>query len=89
MWYKKAAELGNRDALYHLGVLAETGVAMTLNYSEAARYYQAASDRGNTNAILALAKMYQDGLGVPKDPEQSKQLLLKAEKDGGFQAQKA
>lgn len=89
MWYKKAAELGNRDALYHLGVLAETGVAMTLDYSEAVRYYQAASDKGNTNAILALAKMYQDGLGVPKDPEQSKQLLLKAEKDGSIEARKA
>lgn len=88
-WYKKAAELGNRDALYQLGVLSETGVGMSVDYSKALQYYQEARQKGHAKAVLALAKIYETGLGVPKDPEQSKQLLLEAQKNGSIQAQKA
>ena len=66
-WYRKAADLGNADALYQLGLLSETGVAMSLNLSEALHYYQASSDKGNAKATLALARMYQYGVGVNKD----------------------
>ena len=70
-WYKKAAALGDRDALYHLGLLSETGVAVKLDYPEAVRYYQAAGEKGNAKAVLALARMYQYGLGVTKDQQQA------------------
>lgn len=68
-WYKKAAGLGDRDALYQLGLFSETGVAKTLNYAEAQQYYQQSAEKGNANAKLALARMYQYGLGVQKSPE--------------------
>ena len=68
-WYKKAADSGDRDALYQLGLFSETGVAKTLNYAEAQRYYQQSAEKGNANAKLALARMYQYGLGIAKSPE--------------------
>lgn len=66
-WYQKAAAQGDRDALYQLGLLSETGIGMKLDYPSAVKYYQQASDKGNDNAKLALTRMYQYGLGVPKN----------------------
>lgn len=71
VWYKKAASLGDRDALYQLGLLSETGVATKLDYADAMDYYQQASNKGNLSAKLALARMYQYGLGVTKDPQKA------------------
>ncbi len=73
-WYKKAAELGDREALYQLGLLSETGVATQLDYSAAVGFYQQSANKGNANAKLALARMYQYGLGVPKDIQKSFEL---------------
>lgn len=70
-WYKKAAILGDRDALYQLGLLSETGVATKLDYADAIKYYQQSAEKGNANAKLALARMYQYGLGVTKDLNQA------------------
>jgi enhanced entry protein EnhC len=66
-WYKKAASLGDREAMYYLGLLQETGVGMHLNKQDALQNYQLAAERGHEKAILALARMYRYGLGVNKD----------------------
>ncbi len=34
-WYKKAASLGNANALYALGLLSETGVATKIDFPDA------------------------------------------------------
>lgn len=74
VWYKKAANLGDRDALYQLGLLSETGVATKLDYADAMHYYEQASSKGNLSAKLALARMYQYGLGVTKDPQKARDI---------------
>jgi len=66
-WYKKAAALGDSNALYQLGLFSETGVTTKLDYVHALSFYQQSSDSGNEKAKLALARMYQYGLGVQKD----------------------
>ena len=86
-WYKKAADLGDRDALYQLGLLSETGVAKPRDYAEAVRYYQLSADKGNANAKLALARMYQYGLGVTKSPEQALALYKELAVAGNAYAQ--
>ena len=68
-WYKKAADLGNANALYELGLLSETGITSKIDFAEALKYYQAAATKGNEKAMLALARMYHYGLGVEKDPK--------------------
>lgn len=70
-WYKKAASLGDSSALYQLGLLAETGVAMKLDFTQAINYYQAAARLGHEKAKLALARMYQFGLGTAKDSDKA------------------
>lgn len=74
VWYKKAADLGDRNALYQLGLLSETGVATKLDYADAMNYYEQASNKGNLSAKLALARMYQYGLGVTKDPQKAREI---------------
>jgi enhanced entry protein EnhC len=59
IWYKKAAALGDRDALYQLGFFFETGVAGDSNPSEALQYYRQAADKGNEKAVSALARLGQ------------------------------
>jgi enhanced entry protein EnhC len=51
LWYKKSADLGNREANYQLGLLSETGVGLPLNYANAIKYYQQAADLGDEKAI--------------------------------------
>ena len=58
-WYKKAAALGDRDALYQLGLLSETGVALSVDVPTAIQYYQQSADKGNAKGMLALARIYQ------------------------------
>ncbi len=86
-WYNKAAALGDRDALYQLGLFSETGVAKPLDYADARRDYQASADKGNANAKLALARMYQYGLGVAKSPEQALILYKELASAGNAYAQ--
>lgn len=76
-WYKKAADLGNANALYELGLLSETGVTTKPDFSEALKYYQVAADKGNEKAMLALARMYHYGLGVEKNPKMAANLYQK------------
>jgi len=49
--------------------------------------YQADAERGDAQAQLALAQMYKNGQGVPKNDELAFELFLKAAKQGDAQAQ--
>ena len=69
--YQKAAQKGDREALYELGLLSETGVKLKQNYTDAIRYYKESSLKGNAKAKLALARMYQYGMGVPINTEEA------------------
>ena len=60
-----------------MGLLSETGVATKLDFPDALKYYQEASDKGNEKAMLALARMYHYGLGVTKDPKMSASIYQK------------
>jgi enhanced entry protein EnhC len=64
---KQSAAMGNRDALYQLGLLSEAGVGTELNLTNALNYYQQAAEKGNVKSMLALARMYQFGVGTNKD----------------------
>lgn len=61
-WYKKAAEEGDVEALYRLGLLHEAGVSTKLSYDEAIQYYQQAADLGYKPANHALERIKALGL---------------------------
>lgn len=76
-WFLKAASLHNTQAIYQLGLLAETGIATAINYKKAYIYYKLAARAGNQEAAIALARMYQYGIGIPKNIDKAKDIYKK------------
>jgi len=66
-WYTKAAEQGNVDAQYNLGLMYNNGQGVIQDYKEAVKWYTKAAEQGNVDAQYNLGLMYYKGQGVPKD----------------------
>ncbi|MCC8180963.1 MAG: sel1 repeat family protein [Planctomycetes bacterium] len=62
-----AAEEGDPDACYYLGVLHANGVGVEQDYAEAANWYQEAVDLGHPRAHRNLGSLYESGEGVEQD----------------------
>lgn len=61
--YHKAADLGDCDAAFVLGVLYEEGKEVEYNRTVAQKYYNVAAKQGNTDAQFNLAMMQMAKLG--------------------------
>ncbi len=66
-WYRKAANLGNVNAQFMLGLLYRYGNGVPQDYAEAAKWYRKAADLGYTLAQKSLGEMYEEGQGMPQD----------------------
>lgn len=72
-WFKKAAKKNQPGALYELGDLCQDYPSrMGLKWDEkrfptAAEYFRKAADLGNHDAMIALAKLQAEGLGMAVD----------------------
>ena len=80
-WYKKAIEQGSAEAL----IDSEYFFAEILGY-EAVDFYRQLSEKGNTEAQLILASLYDEGNCVPKNDAQAFQLRLHAAESNNGQA---
>ena len=56
-WYRLAAEQGDANAQYILGVLYEDGLGVEQSDTEAEKWYRKAAEQGNTDAAKRLAKL--------------------------------
>ena len=65
--WKAAADAGQAEAQFDLGVLYAQGLGVRRDMTEAARWYRQAADQGNAEAEFALGQMYSRGWGVPRD----------------------
>ena len=72
-WYKKAIEQGSVEAL----VNSESCFTGTLGY-EAVEYYRQLSAKGNTEAMLILASLHDEGDYFPKNDAEAFRLRLRA-----------
>ncbi|MBR5893847.1 MAG: sel1 repeat family protein, partial [Bacteroidaceae bacterium] len=54
-WYRKAAEQGQVNAQYNLGLCYEIGVAKDL--AEAVKWYRKAAEQGHADAKAALQRL--------------------------------
>jgi uncharacterized caspase-like protein len=61
--WTKAAQNGDVEAEYYLGVLFEREA----DYAQAAGWYRKAADRGFARAAINLGRLYEQGLGVARD----------------------
>ena len=48
------------------------------DYDAALKLFEASAAEGSAQALTYLATMYEDGLGIPPDPEKSLSLLFQA-----------
>lgn len=82
MWYRKAAEQGNAEAMYYIGECIEDS-RITANPNESDLYwYMKAADLGHPKALLRLAQEYLSGDRLPKDADKTKALVRQAVLNG-------
>ena len=69
--WMSAAQGGDPDAQYYVGVLYEKWAEGQPNYTQAASWYRQAADRGVSRAAINLGRLYEQGLGVEKSAEEA------------------
>jgi TPR repeat protein len=79
---RKAADLGDTDAMFNLATSYEDGRGVDQDEAEAARLYRQAADLGNTDAMYYIGGKYENGEGVTKDLAKARSYYQKAA-DGG------
>ena len=66
-WYRWAADGGNAEAQYALGLFDYLGAAKERDSVQAIKWFELAAKGGNRNAQYNLGKIYSAGDGVPAD----------------------
>jgi TPR repeat protein len=65
--WKAAAEAGQAEAQFDLGLLYAQGLGVRRDLTVAANWYLKSAEQGNAEAQFALGQMYSRGWGVPRD----------------------
>ncbi len=64
---RSAAEQGDAEVQFNLGLMYEQGQGVPQDYAEAVRWYRLAAEQGFTAAQVNLGMMYAQGRGVSQD----------------------
>lgn len=83
---KKAADAGDKDAQYNLGMRYYEGNGVAKNMSTAFQYLKPLADAGYTKAYFPVADMYHRGQGVSKDRNAAEMWYKKAADAGNARA---
>lgn len=85
--YRKAAELGDALAQFHLGAAYFTGQGVEKNYAQAVLWFQKSANQGNAKAQAMLGVVYSEDNGVPQDYKKAAEWYGKAAEQGNDIAQ--
>lgn len=80
VYFEKAAELGNADAMYGLGKLYLNRGFSGRDVKKAMEYLMDASRKGHDYAMYSLGKLFLEGKEIPKNPEYALRWLEEAVK---------
>lgn len=80
-WFNKAADLGNANAMYNIGLLYHEGNGVVKNPAEAEKWYKKAADRGNVSAMKYFGWYYY-GYGGSRNPAEALKWFKKAANHG-------
>ena len=86
-WFRRAAELGLKDAQNNVGVMHQDGRGVPRDLAEAARWYRRAAEQGDATGQVNLAALLADGRGVPKDSAEAVRLYRLAAAGGSADGQ--
>ncbi|MDH5425970.1 MAG: sel1 repeat family protein [Gammaproteobacteria bacterium] len=79
--YRKAAEAGNPDAQYHVGMTYANANGVELDYKQAFKWIYLAAEVGHVQAMRTLAWLYANGFGTEQSDEKAQHTsVLLAEK---------
>ena len=84
---RRAAEQGDVDAQYNLGVGYAFGQGVPEDDAEAVRWFRLAAEQGNAGAQLNLGVLYARGEGLLKDPAEAVRWYRLAAEQGEAMAQ--
>lgn len=84
---RQAAEAGDAEAQYRLGMLYGNGEGVELDHRQAEQWFSRAARQGHEDALLNLAWLYATGTGVDMDEERARELYLLAADRGSGKAQ--
>ena len=84
---KKAAEQGDAQAQYNLGICYANGNGVEKNFSEAVKWWRKAAEQGVALAQGNLGACYNLGYGVEKNPTEAVKWCRKAAEQGIAEAQ--
>jgi TPR repeat protein len=77
-WYKKAAALGNPQAMRTLGIRYDRGLGVPLDYVNAREWYEKAAVAGDAAAMFDIGYAYDSGRGGSKDHDKAREWYEKA-----------
>lgn len=77
-WYKKAADLGNTNAMCNIGFMYGEGLGVEQDYDKVMEWYEKAADLGYPSAMYSIGFMYQYELGVEQDYDKAMMWYEKA-----------
>jgi len=81
-WFHKAAEKGNSQAMYIIGLLYFNGEGVDQNYTVAYNWSKKAADKGVAGAMNSIGVCYVNGYGVPVNITEAINWYKKAAKKG-------
>lgn len=81
-WYRMAAEKGDVNGQYNLGLMYATGDGVEKDYKEAMILFVMAANQGDAKSQAAIGAMYQNGTGVEQSDKEAMKWYRKAEKQG-------
>ncbi len=84
---RAAAEAGDAEAQYRLGMLYGNGEGVPLDHTRAEHWFTQSARQGHETALLTLAWMYASGAGVEMDDDRARELYLLAADKGSAKAQ--
>ena len=82
-----AAQAGDPEAQFHLGLMHDFGKGVQLDHAKAAALYRKAAEQGHADAQYHLAVSCDDGEGVPQDFKQAVYWYTQAANQGLAKAQ--
>ncbi len=86
-WFESAANQGDREALYRLGLFHERGIKTDPDPAMARHWYARAADLGHVLAQFRLASLFWEGVGGPVDSEGAARWFRAAAEQGMALAQ--
>lgn len=85
---KTAADQGDKDARFDLGMRYYNGDGVAKSYSTAFNYLKPLAEEGYTKAFFPVAEMYHGGRGVAKDRDAAEKWYTLAAKAGNEKAKR-